>query len=103
MLYVYPGDDQARAVVASRKVGGAVARNRAKRLLRVAIRGIEDSPATAAQIRERLLPDAPRDGGLWVVAVARARIASACSRDVIAELEQLLDRPGEGSREPEPR
>ena len=31
VLYLYPGDDLARAVVASRKVGGAVTRNRAKK------------------------------------------------------------------------
>lgn len=102
VLYFYPGDDRARAVVASRKVGGAVARNRAKRLLRVAIRGqIEDSPATAALIRERWLPDAPPGEGLWVVAVARARIVSARSREVVAELEQLLDRPADGPARPE--
>jgi ribonuclease P protein component len=102
VLYMYPGDDLARAVVASRRVGGAVARNRAKRLLRVAIRGqIEDSPATAALIRERWLPDAPPGEGLWVVAVARARIVSARSREVVAELEQLLDRPADGPARPE--
>lgn len=94
VLYFYPGDDRARAVVASRKVGGAVARNRAKRLLREAIRGrIENPPEAAARIRRRQLPDAPPAEGLWVVAVARKRILTVRCQEVVAELEELLDRP----------
>ena len=34
VVYLLSADDMARGVVASRKVGGAVQRNRAKRLLR---------------------------------------------------------------------
>ena len=99
MLYLYPGDDRALAVVASRKVGGAVARNRAKRLLREAIRHrIEVPSGAAADIRRRQLPDAPAGAGLWVVAVARTRILTARCPDVSAELDELLDRPPPGPR-----
>jgi RNase P protein component len=106
VLYLYPGDDLARAVVASRKVGGAVARNRAKRLLREAIRSrIEKEPATVAEIRRRFLigrrdpavtpgEDDPASGeGLWLVMVARRRILDVKSHEVAAELDRLLHRP----------
>jgi len=93
VLYLFPGDDLARAVVASRKVGGAVARNRAKRLLRVAIRDVIETPCgAAAEIKRRVWPDAPVGDGLWVVTVARARILGATAPDVTAELEHLLNR-----------
>jgi RNase P protein component len=100
VLYLYPGDDLARAVVASRKLGGAVTRNRAKRLLREAIRScIERQPDVQEAIRRRHWPAATRDEGsrnpegLWIVAVARRRIVDRACRDVVAELEQLLHRP----------
>ncbi len=94
VLYLYPGDDLARAVVASRKVGGAVTRNRAKRLLREAIRDrIENRPGAAAEIRRRYLPAAPPGAGLWVVAVARGCLAEARCPEVIEEFDRLLDRP----------
>jgi len=93
VLYLYPGDDLARAVVASRKVGGAVTRNRAKRLLREAIRDrIEKRTGAAAEIRRRQLPAAPPGTGLWVVAVARAPLAEARCPEVADELDRLLDR-----------
>jgi hypothetical protein len=38
---------------------------------------------------------------LWVVAVARGRIVSSRSREVVAELEQLLDRSADGPGKPE--
>jgi RNase P protein component len=94
VLYLYPGDDLARAVVASRKVGGAVTRNRAKRLLREAIRSrIEKEPRAVAEIRRRTWPDGTRGEGLWLVAVARRRIVDQSCQDVVAELDQLLHRP----------
>ena len=94
VLYLYPGDDLARAVVASRKVGGAVTRNRAKRLLREAIRSrIEYEPQTVAEIRRREWPADASGEGLWLVAVARRRIVDKKFQDVAAELDQLLHRP----------
>jgi RNase P protein component len=94
VLYLYPGDDLARAVVASRKVGGAVARNRAKRLLREAIRSrIENEPETVAAIRRRLWGPTPGGEGLWLVAVARRRLLDVTYHEVVAELDRLLHRP----------
>ena len=102
MLYLYPGDDLARAVVASRKVGGAVTRNRAKRLLREAIRSrVENQPETALAIRREYWPstssgegpDAKSGQGLWIVTVARRNIVGRGYQDVLRELDQLLDRP----------
>lgn len=100
VLYLLPAGDTARAVVASRKVGGAVQRNRAKRLLREALRqGSLGNPADVTGLRERLFPDpdganAQADrvgsGGLWVVLVARQSILDAGFREVRDELDELL-------------
>lgn len=106
VVYLLPADDLARAVVASRKVGGAVQRNRAKRLLRDALQAAQREgrfPGKAApgpdviSIRERYFPGSgaedPVQGGkegLWVVLVARQRILSAGSREVREELDSLL-------------
>lgn len=64
------------AVVASRRVGNAVARNRAKRLLREAARTIPWAPGTD------------------VVLVARGTCADSRTPAVRAELEQLADHLG---------
>lgn len=66
-------------VVASKRVGDAVRRNRAKRLLREAIRDTENRF---------------KDRDLWVVLVARGTILQASSGDVTRDLEKALE--GEG-------
>lgn len=67
-------------VVASRKVGGAVKRNRAKRLLRQAARRI-----------------APRwiDRHIWVVLIAKASIVEARASEIEDDIERALIAGGE--------
>ncbi len=91
VLYLCPGDDLARAVVASRRVGGAVARNRAKRLLREAL-GVRilRTNGSATDIRQRFALAGDPRAGLWVVAVARTAILNAKAQDVLAELDRML-------------
>ena len=98
VLFLLPATDDARAVVASRKVGGAVQRNRAKRLLRHMIQAIffPESDALAKTIALLLMESgltkaAPDKGtGLWVIAVARKRILDLDIHAVVAEAGELL-------------
>ncbi|MBC8425593.1 ribonuclease P protein component [bacterium] len=98
VLYLLPATDDARAVVASRKVGGAVQRNRAKRLLRHMIQAvIFTESGTLAKATASLLTgvgptEAAPDNktGLWVVAVARKRILDLDIHAVVAEAGELL-------------
>jgi ribonuclease P protein component len=66
-------------VVASRKVGGAVQRNRARRLLRETARSL-----------------APRwnNQSLWIVFVARGSIDGQSARDVCEDIEHTLSASG---------
>ena len=73
VAFLAPGTGRA-AFVAGRKVGSAVKRNRAKRVLRAAWLGIE--PALRA--------------GYDVTWVARAAIRGAKTQDLVAEMTQLL-------------
>lgn len=75
VLFLAPGSDEV-AVVASRRVGGAVARNRARRILREAWREV-----------------VPQAGdGNDVVLVAREAIRGAKTQDLVAEMTELLCR-----------
>jgi ribonuclease P protein component len=73
-VFVVPGSGAA-AFVAGRRVGGAVSRNRARRIMRAAWRAL-----------------APRIPGHDVVLVARASIRGARSPELVAEVEGLLSR-----------
>lgn len=75
-MFVAPGSGQV-AVVAARRVGGAVERNRARRVLRAAWREI-----------------APQVGDDDIVLVARQGIRGAKTQDLVAEMTELLHREG---------
>ena len=75
VVYVVPGDRLTRAAfVCGRRVGGAVVRNRGRRLLREAWRRVE----TRAQ------------GSFDVVFVARPEIHAAKTPDVEADMDRAL-------------
>lgn len=91
VLYLLPATDDARAVVASRKVGGAVQRNRAKRLLRHMIQAVVfPESRTLAKTTASLLRLPDNKTGLWVVAVARRRILDLDIHAVVADAGMML-------------
>ncbi len=67
-------------MVASRKVGGAVKRNRAKRLLRQGAR----------HIAEKWI-----DRHIWVVLVAKASIVEAHADEIRDDIERTLTKSGQ--------
>jgi ribonuclease P protein component len=75
VLFVAPGSGDV-AFVAGRKIGGAVARNRARRILRAALR--------------QAAPDGVVDHD--IVFVAREDIRGARSQDLTAEMSELLEQ-----------
>ena len=79
ILYVAPGEPGARpAFVAGRRIGGAVLRNRARRVLRAAWRDVAP-----------LLPE-----DVHVVVVARGAISGAGTKELETEMRGLLRSTG---------
>jgi ribonuclease P protein component len=79
IVFVAPGSGQT-AVVAARRIGSAVRRNRARRILRAAWQQV------AAQTAET----DDRD----VVLVAREAVRDATTQDLVTEMTELLHRGG---------
>jgi ribonuclease P protein component len=78
-VYVLGVEGESRAAFAcSRRVGGAVVRNRARRLMREAWRAM----------RPQVGP------GRWIMFVARPQIVGAGLGDVLADVERSLHRAG---------
>jgi len=75
VVFVAPGAGSA-AFVAGRRIGGAVLRNRARRILRAAWRELADEV----------------EDGYDVVVVARAAIVGARTQELVAEVAELLWR-----------
>lgn len=78
VLFLAPGSGD-WAVVATRRVGGAVERNRARRILREAWRQV--SPQVT--------------GDFDAVLVAREAIRGATTQDLVSEMTELVPREGD--------
>jgi ribonuclease P protein component len=79
VLYVSPGEGQVRAgFVSSRRVGGAVARNRARRQMKEAWRSVASSIG----------------GSFDLVFAARPEIREARTQDVTEEMHRSLAQAG---------
>ncbi|MEP6476958.1 MAG: ribonuclease P protein component [Actinomycetota bacterium] len=76
VMFVAPGSGDT-AVVAARRIGGAVQRNRARRILRAAWQQA-----------------APQTDDTDVVLVAREAIVAATMQDLVAEMIELLQHAG---------
>jgi ribonuclease P protein component len=75
VLFTAPGSGEV-VLIAGRKIGGAVQRNRARRILRAALREIAPEGVE----------------GCDVVVVARQTIRGARTHDLVAEMKELLAR-----------
>ena len=75
IVFVAPGTGSV-AFVAGRRIGGAVLRNRARRILRAAWRELANKV----------------EDGYDIVVVARAAIVGARTQDLVTEVGQLLSR-----------
>jgi RNase P protein component len=95
VIYLLPSPDAAKAVVASRKIGGAVQRNRAKRVLREALRAvIYNNNQLARQLAAAVMPTDSNEPDnrteCWIVVVARRAILDVGIKETTTELQQML-------------
>jgi ribonuclease P protein component len=79
IVFVAPGSGQT-AVVAARRIGGAVKRNRARRILRAAW--------------QQVVPQTDDTDDRDVVLVAREAIRGATTQDLVTEMTELFRRGG---------
>jgi RNase P protein component len=94
VIYLLQSPDTATAVVASRKVGGAVQRNRAKRVLRETLQAvIYRDEILARQLATAVMSKRKNPDNLiecWIVAVARRAILEVGIKETTTELQQML-------------
>lgn len=83
VIFYYRNPEEHRGprfgVVASKRVGGAVKRNRAKRLLREAARNLSDEL---------------NDRSIWIVLVAKTAINGRASGEVLDDVRRELETAG---------
>ena len=95
VIYLLPSPEAAKAVVASRKIGGAVQRNRAKRVLRETLQAvIYNNNQLARQLAAAVVPTESKKPDnrteCWIVAVARRAILDVGTNETTTELQQML-------------